>query len=319
MLKQVKRIALTGASGFVGGPILSELVRAGHQVKALARRPQQGQFDPNVTVVKGDLDSQTALNALVSDVDIVVHVAGAIFAFDENGYFRINFGGTRNVFNAAAAAGVKRLVNVSSITARNPELSAYAASKRAAEDFLATRASEMEILTLRPSAIYGPGDKATLPLLAALQKTVAAVPGQKMAQFSLLHVADFARVVCAASLSKQTGILEIDDMSGGHDWPELAALNREISGKPHWMFFLPRSLVTGIAIASEFGGKFTGQSSMVNRGKVNELYHGDWVARGAGWPRENPIGLAQGLAETVTWYRAQGWLPPLKQAVRTVS
>ena len=317
MPKQLKRIALTGASGFAGGPILTELLRAGHQVKVMVRRLRQGQFDSGVTVVKGDLDDQLALNALVADVDVVVHVAGAISALNANEYFRINFGGTRNVFNAAIAAGVKRFVNVSSITARNPELSAYAASKRAAEDFLETHKSEMEILTLRPSAIYGPGDKATLPLLAALQKTVAAVPGQETAQFSLVHVVDFARVVCAATLGKQAGVLEIDDMSGGHNWRELAALNRAISGKPNRLLFLPRSLVTGVAIASEIGTKFTGQSGMVNRGKVNELYHGDWVARGAGWPRDDVIGLAQGLAETVTWYRAQGWLPPLRQAVRT--
>ncbi len=317
MSKEVKRVALTGASGFAGRPILSELLRVGYQVKALVRRPQQGQFDSNVTVVKGDLDDLTALNALVSDVDVIVHVAGAISAFDENCYFKVNFGGTRNVFNAAVANGVKRFVNVSSITARNPELSAYAASKRAAEDFLVTRKNEMEILTLRPSAIYGPGDRATLPLLAALQKTVAAVPGQKKAQFSLVHVADFARVVCSASLGRQIGVLEIDDMSGGHNWHELAALNRAISGKPNRMFFLPRSVVTGIAMASELGSKISGQLGMVNRGKVNELYHGDWVARGAGWPRDDAIGLAQGLAETVTWYRAHGWLPPLKQAVRT--
>jgi nucleoside-diphosphate-sugar epimerase len=153
--------------------------------------------------------------------------------------------------------------------------------------------------------------------LAALQKAIAAVPGQSNARFSLVHVADFARVVCHAAGSKQTGVLEIDDMSGGHDWKELAALNRVISGKPNRLYFLPRSLVTGVAIASEISSKFTGQLGMVNRGKVNELYHGDWVARGAGWPRDNAIGLAQGLAETVTWYRAHGWLPPLRQAVRT--
>ena len=317
MAKQGKRVALTGASGFAGGPILAELLRAGHQVKALARRPKQGQFDSNVTVVKGDLDDLPALNALVAEVDVVVHVAGAISALDDNGYFKINFGGTRSLFNAATQSGVKRFVNVSSMAARNPELSAYAGSKRAAEDFLATRSDEMEILTLRPSAIYGPGDKATLPLLAELQKTVATIPAQSKAQFSLIHVADFARVVGLAATGRQTGMLEIDDMSGGHNWLELAALNRNINGKPARVFFLPKTLVTGVAIASELGSKFTGQSSMINRGKVNELYHGDWVARGAGWPRDNPIGLAQGLAETVTWYRAHGWLPPQKQAVRT--
>jgi nucleoside-diphosphate-sugar epimerase len=317
MAKQGKRIALTGASGFAGGPILAQLLRAGHHVKVLARRPQQGQFDSNVTIVKGDLDDLTALNALVADVDVVVHVAGAISALDDNGFFKVNFGGTRNVFDAAKTSGVKRFINVSSMAARNPELSAYAASKRAAEDFLETQKSEMEILTLRPSAIYGPGDKATLPLLSALQKSVAAIPGQAKARFSLVHVEDFAWVVCQAATATQTGLIEVDDMSGGHDWHELATLNRKINGNPRHVVFLPRSLVTGVAIAAEIGTKLTGQTGLVNRGKVNELYHGDWIARGAGWPRDNAIGLARGLAETVTWYRAHGWLPPMKQAVTT--
>jgi nucleoside-diphosphate-sugar epimerase len=295
----------------------NKLLRSGHQVRVLSRRPQQGQFDPSVTVVKGDLDDQPALNALTSGVDAVVHVAGAISALDDNGFFKINFGGTRNLFNAAKTAGVKRFINVSSMAARNPELSAYAASKRAAEDFLESQKVQMEILTLRPSAIYGPGDKATLPLLSALQKTVATIPGQSKSRFSLVHVEDFAWVVAEATTAKKTGVIEVDDMSGGHDWHELAALNRNINGYPRHVIFLPRSLVTGVAIASEISTMLTGQTAMVNRGKVNELYHGDWVARGTGWPRDNPIGLARGLAETVTWYRAHGWLPPTKQAVTT--
>ena len=311
------KVALTGATGFAGGPIFKEIMADGHDIKILVRCPQEGQFDRSVCVVKGDLDDVAELKQFVADCDVVVHVAGAISALNEGGYFKVNFAGTRNVFEAAVASGVRRFVFVSSISARNPELSAYAASKRAAEDYLVSQTGEMETLILRPSAIYGPGDKATLPLLAALQKSIALVPGQRGARFSLLHVKDFARVVTCSATSRQTGILEIDDMQGGHDWQELADINRTICGKPNQIAYLPRTIVNTIAVASELSRFFTGQSGMVNRGKVNELYHPDWVARGLGWPRSNAIGLSEGLTDTVTWYRAHGWLPPLKQAVRT--
>ena len=311
------KVALTGATGFAGGPIFKEIMADGHDIKILVRCPQEGQFDRSVCVVKGDLDDVAALKQFVADCDVVVHVAGAISALNEGGYFKVNFAGTRNVFEAAVASGVRRFVFVSSISARNPELSAYAASKRAAEDYLVSQTGEMETLILRPSAIYGPGDKATLPLLAALQKSIALVPGQRGARFSLLHVKDFARVVTCSATSRQTGILEIDDMQGGHDWQELADINRMICGKPNQIAYLPRTIVNTIAVASELSRFFTGQLGMVNRGKVNELYHPDWVARGVGWPRSNAIGLSEGLTDTVTWYRAHGWLPPLKQAVRT--
>ena len=311
------KVALTGATGFAGGPIFKEIMADGHDIKILVRCPQEGQFDRSVCVVKGDLDDVAALKQFVADCDVVVHVAGAISALNEGGYFKVNFAGTRNVFEAAVASGVRRFVFVSSISARNPELSAYAASKRVAEDYLVSQTGEMETLILRPSAIYGPGDKATLPLLAALQKSIALVPGQRGARFSLLHVKDFARVVACSATSRQTGILEIDDMQGGHDWQELADINRMICGKPNQIAYLPRTIVNTIALASELSRFFTGQLGMVNRGKVNELYHPDWVARGVGWPRSNAIGLSEGLTDTVTWYRAHGWLPPLKQAVRT--
>ncbi|MDE2445769.1 MAG: NAD(P)-dependent oxidoreductase [Alphaproteobacteria bacterium] len=310
------KIALTGATGFAGGPILRHLLAAGHEVKALVRRPKDGQFDARVKITKGDLDRKDALQTLVSAVDVVVHVAGAISALNESGYFKVNYAGTRNVFEAAQLARVKRFINISSISARNPEISGYAASKRAAEDYLALQADNMDILTLRPSAIYGPGDRATLPLIQALQKYIAVIPGQKHARFSLMHVEDFAFVVAQAAASDQTGLLEIDDAQGGYNWAALAGANRKLFGRPNRVAYLPRGLVTAVAIASEIGTKMTGQSGMVNRGKVNELYHGDWVARGPGWPRQNAIGLEQGLAETVTWYRANGWLPPSPQADR---
>ena len=311
------RIALTGATGFAGGPILAELLRAGHEVSILVRKLQDHQFDGGIKVVGGDLDNVDALNKFADGAEVIVHVAGAITAASEAGYFQINYNGTKNVHAAAVAAGVRRLVHISSLAARIPELSPYAASKRAAEDFLQYQDGKMAILILRPSAIYGPGDKATLPLLLALQKPVAAIPGKSGARFSLLHVNDFAAVVAQAAAATQQGLLEVDDMQGGHDWAELATLNREQSGRPRKLIYLPQGLVNAVALAAEWRVLLTGRPGMVNRGKVRELYHPDWVTRGAGWPRPNAIPLRDGFAETLSWYRNEGWLPPLAQNVRS--
>jgi nucleoside-diphosphate-sugar epimerase len=311
-----KRIALTGATGFAGGPILAALLAAGHDVKALVRRPRERQFSPVVNVVTGGLDDTAALGALVVDADVVVHVAGAISAISEAEYFRANFAGTKQLFETAQAAGVKRFVYVSSLAARLPSISAYAASKRAAEDYLQTVSTKMDVVILRPSAIYGPGDKATLPLLAALQKRVALLPGKASARFSLVHIADFAAVVAEAVLSDSKGLFEIDDMAGGHGWAELAEINLKQAGVPQHITYLPKGLVSLVALGAEVATFFTGLPGMVNRAKVRELYHEDWVVRGTPWPRANPIGLEKGLIETLNWYRSEGWLPPLKQADR---
>jgi nucleoside-diphosphate-sugar epimerase len=314
-----KRIALTGASGFAGGPILSALRAAGHDVTVLVRRPRDGQFPAGVKVVSGDFENKSALTDFVRGADTVVHVAGAIAALTEAQYFKVNFAGTKNVFEAAMDADVTRLVHVSSLAARMPGISPYAASKRAAEDYLHSVKSDIDIVILRPSAIYGPGDKATLPLLAALQKRVALMPGKASARFSLVHVADFAAVVADAVISDARGLFEIDDMSGGHSWAELAEISLKQCGVPQHITYLPKALVWLVALGAEVGTFFTGLPGMVNRAKVRELYHDDWVVRGANWSRANPTGLAQGLTETLEWYRREGWLPPLKRTDRSAA
>jgi nucleoside-diphosphate-sugar epimerase len=306
------RIALTGASGFAGGHILSALVNAGHNVTVLARRLLPNQFPETVRVLIGDLHDQLALQKLTTDQDVVVHCAGAITAIREADYFRVNYAGTQNVHKAAQDAGVKRFVFISSLAARMPSISPYAASKRAAEDFILENG---RAVILRPSAVYGPGDKATLPLLGALQKRVAMVPGNAKARFSLVHVADLAAVVASAATSTAEGLYEIDDMAGGYSWPDFAALNFKHFGMPQHLTYLPKALVNTVAMAAEIGTFFTGLPGMVNRGKVRELYHEDWLVREQNWPRENPILLEQGLLETIEWYVAKGWLPPPKRKV----
>lgn len=311
------RVGLTGATGFAGSFVLQELLAAGHQVKALVRRPRD--FEGAVTSILGSLDEPATLAPLVQDVDVVIHVAGAISTINDNYYFRVNFAGTKALYEAALAAGVKRFVFVSSLAARAPEVSAYAASKRAAEDFLTSRHDGIEILILRPSAVYGPGDKATLPLIRALQSRVAIVPGRAGMRFSLVHVTDLAQVIAAAASRDETGLFEIDDGSGGYDWAALAAASFAITGKPSKLIFMPKSVALGGAFAIECFAALNGGAAMANRGKVRELYQPDWVVRGRAWPGQKFRSLEQGLMETLHWYWQAGWLKPPGQKVRSAA
>ena len=301
------RIALTGATGFAGKIILQELLLENHVIAALARNPTHLK-NTAITIVPGDLADKTALAELVKNAECVVHVAGAISAHNRAGYFKANLDGTKLLYEAAKSAGARRFVYVSSITAREPLLSHYAASKAAAEHFLLGQREGPEVLILRPSAIYGPGDKATLPLLKALQSNFAILPGRALSKFSLIHVKDFACVVAAAATSNAAGVLEVDDLSGGHTWADLVKFNRDIIGLPQKTAYAPKALAKTVAAGAELFAMFTLKPSITNRGKVAELYHTDWVARGTNWPRVNPIGLRQGYEETLNWYIHEGWL-----------
>jgi uncharacterized protein YbjT (DUF2867 family) len=133
----VKVVAVTGATGFVGRHLVAALARAGWQVRLLMRRdPVVAEWrDAQPQIVAGDLRDAAALEALVEGVDRVVHVAGLIKAARRESFFSVNTGGSVKLAEALQRrAPDAQLLHVSTLAAREPQLSDYAASKRAGED-----------------------------------------------------------------------------------------------------------------------------------------------------------------------------------------
>ena len=301
-------VALTGATGFAGQAIMRALVAAGHHPSYLLRDVSMQFSEPRLRPVPGDLHDTAALDSLMQGADTVIHVAGAVSARNAAAFFRTNLEGTRNVVAAAKRCGVKRFIHLSSLAARQPQLSPYAASKEAAEHVVHAQSNAMSTLILRPSAVYGPGDRATLPLLAELMKNTATIPGTSNARFSLIHVDDFAAIVAAAVSSVTTGTVEVDDMDGPHNWNQLATVTRNAYSRPHRIFYVPKTAAMAVGKIVETLSGWRGQTAMVTTGKMRELYFPDWIAQAPGWPRQSPVRLASGLVQTFEWYSKGGWL-----------
>ena len=312
-----RTIAITGATGFAGRQAAAELLARGHKLKALVRNPESARLDPEVELVKGDISDSEALARLVTGADAVVHLAGALAAADRQAYFAVNEAGTRALLGAAEKAGTERFVHISSLAAREPQYSPYGASKRAGEEAVKAEMERRNAIVIRPPAVYGPGDKGTLPLIRELTKPVAAIPALKAARFSLIHVRDLARLICDAAESGLRGLHEVSDgKAGGHDWDGLIAIASAEEGRRIRPFFLPKALPLAVAFGAETLSRVTGKPGLVNRGKIAELYHTDWVSREGTLRLPDPIGFREGFAETVKWYRKAGWLPETRRADR---
>ena len=310
-------IAVTGATGFVGKAVLPRLLAAGHGLRVLVRDPTKHDFPSAVKIVPGGLDDASALFKLVAGADVVLHMAGAISAVNRAGFFHTNTAGTEALVMAAQAGGVKRFVLLSSLAARRPEISTYAASKRAAEDVVAGVAKMMQVLVLRPAAVYGPRDTATLPLLKSLMARIAILPGRAFNRFSLIHVDDLAQICVAAVASSITGTREVDDASGGHTWGELADITRANFNRPAKLIFMPFAVAFAIGASGSLATRILRRPMMVSFDKMRELYEPNWLIEGENWPRENPVSLFDGLPETIRWYQANGMLPPLDKGHRS--
>ncbi len=163
-------VAVTGATGFLGRRLVRVLAEQGWTVRILARRditdPAWRDLEPQLVI--GDLANTAALATLCDGADCVVHLAGPIKARDRAAFDRANVEGARRVAQAAKTAGA-RLILVSSLAAREPQLSDYAGSKRGGED-AAREIFGGDLTIVRPPAIYGPGDVETLRLFKMASK-----------------------------------------------------------------------------------------------------------------------------------------------------
>ena len=212
-------VAVTGASGFVGRAVVRRLVETGWPVRVLVRRCAPDLERACVVAVQGSLEDEAALQRLVAGAGAVVHCAGLVAAPSAAAFSQVNVVGSARLFAAAAGAATRpRILLLSSLAAREPRLSAYAHSKRAAEETLWQVADQgIEACALRPPAVYGPGDQATLPIFRQLRDGLLFVPAVTGARFSLLYVHDLADAV-AHLLATAT-------------WPAFRSRNRRRAGR----------------------------------------------------------------------------------------
>ena len=315
------QIALTGATGFVGAHTASAILVRGHGLRLLVRDAGRLPADiaARATVVEGGLDDANALKRLADGVDAVIHVAGAIKATSLAAFMAVNAQGAEKVADAAARAGVRRFVHVSSLAAREPQLSGYCASKAAGEVAVrkvADAAPAMELVIIRPPAVYGPGDRATLPLIRQLSGQVAIMTGTTGQRLSLIHVADLASALVAAAegAGRNGACYEVDDGTpGGYDHAAMAEAVAHTTGRTPAVVHLPRWLLAMVGTAAEGWMKLSGNAVILSRGKVRELWFENWVCSGGKFEDAGPwrarYRFAEGFGQTLKWYRDNGWLP----------
>lgn len=300
-------IALTGATGFVGQAVLDEADIQGVPVRALTRREQAPR--PGVEWVQGDLSDRDALAALVADVDAVIHVAGVVNTPDPHIFEAGNVTGTLNLVEAAMAANSPRFVHVSSLAAREPQLSTYGASKRRGETVVA--ASGLDWTMVRPPGVYGPRDTEIFELFRAAKWGV--VPMPDTGRSSMIHVDDLARLLFALAPGGEdvrSEIFEPDDgAEEGWTHPDLAKAIGAAMGKSVFVPQFSRGALMGVARLDRLLRR---KHAKLTPDRVNYMTHPDWVASRAMAPpkaRWTPlVETREGLRQTAEWYKREGWL-----------
>lgn len=320
------RVLVTGASGFIGGRLVSALLARGHQIRAVARRPQAQRPREGVEWVAGDFatDTTAAIWAeRLKGVDAVVNAAGIIRETKVAKFDQVHAAGPCALFEACAASNICKVVQISAIGVDENARSRFRRTKRQADDFLSELALDWVIL--RPSFVYGAGDQSMtfFKLLAWLP--VVPLVGDGRSESQPVHVDDLVRA-CVLALETGAGKHQRIDVGGSERLSFDALLARlEIwwgrRSAPARRWHAPMGLMRLVARVTDALGR-----GPITRDELMMFERGAASEQGAFEPAFGfvPRSFDQGLAEEPCtqkdrWYAALSVLePPLRAALAFV-
>lgn len=313
------RLLVTGASGFVGLALCTELSRRGFTVRAAVRSADSRVEKKAEKAIVGAIDGEMNWTEALCDVDVVIHLAARVHVMRDEAadplaqFLKVNLDGTDNLARQAARAGVKRFVYVSSVKVNgehtegtrafteadraNPS-NPYAISKWEAEQALHRIAAEtgMEVVVVRPPLVYGAGVKGNfITMLEVLAKGIPLPLASVHNLRSLIYVGNLvdALIACAVhpAAAGQTYLV-----SDGEDisTPDLLRRLGAALGRPARLFPCPPA-------ALKLVGRVTGRSGQIERLLGALRVDGGKIRRDLSWTP--PCTLQQGLQATAAWYR----------------
>ena len=329
-------VAVTGASGFIGSHLTAELAARGFAVRAITRarsRPKDFSSLAPAEWVAVDYDDASALQRAFCDVDIVFHAAAATRAPTRQELERANVELTRRVLIAMQSGkdgGARRFMYISSQAAAGPAASleaptrerddprpieAYGETKLAGERIVQNGSGGSIARTvIRPASVYGPRDRDFLQLFRLAHRGIALHPGNRDKWISIIHVRDLVEGMIGAATSPVAsgrGYYLANDEPV--QWSTLFELGASVAGKRLSIDVeLPHSLVALGARVGDVLARTTGTATLLGSEKLALSRPRYWVCSNECAKRDlgfrASTSLADGFAETYSWYAEHGWL-----------
>ena len=329
--ESVRRVLVTGGTGFVGSHLVERLLRNGYSVTCLVRDFRQLRWLDGMAVqlAQGDCTRPESLAAALQGVSLVFHCAGLTKAQHARDYYLVNHLGTRNLLEACAQynPGLEKFILVSSQAAAGPSpdgrpvgdsdtpqpVSDYGRSKLLAENEARCYKNQFPVVILRPTAVYGPRDVDVFELFRWASRGVVIEMTGGDRYLNLCYVEDLtAALLLAAEGKTESGSIYFVAESRAYPFSEFRKLLLSTGGVTARTIKLPYRVAWVIGLMAEIGSLFTGRPALANRQKVQEAAQRYWLCDTARiendlcFRAEYP--LQKGLELTWKWYRKNRWL-----------
>jgi nucleoside-diphosphate-sugar epimerase len=251
------KLLVTGATGFLGSRVVRLAIDRGHDIRAMARAESatKGLGLHINQICVADLASPESLDHAVENINAIVHCAAVTSetAVRREDYFQINVEGTRRLIETARKAGIRRWIQISSVSAHEAMTSLYGKTKFEADKIV--RASGLDWTILQPSIIYGPGERGIVARTIRTMRRLPVLPiiGSGGELIRPIHVDDVARAALDCLESPQT--IGKTYMLGGADEVTLKEFLKRLgaaAGVHRPAFHLPIGLALTTAFVLEF-------------------------------------------------------------------
>ena len=324
-------VAVTGASGFLGNHLVEKLLSEGYSVNVLVREEEKAsKFEGRVNkVVIGDIADAEKMDELCENCDSVVNLVSNFRTASgpPESYWHINVDGTKAVFEAAKKAQVKRFVQCSTIgvhgdvkstpatesTAFNPG-DLYQETKVESENFIRSNIGkqDMEIVIVRPTSMYGPGDVRMLKMFRMLKKKTFFKVGPCSENFHAVYIDDiidgFMRVITAPGLDGETFIIGGESYLPLDEYIDVVAKAVDAPPPmlrfPYWLFYYAAVVCEKIFVP--LGIEPPLHVRRVRFFKNNRAFDISHAKEVLGY--KPVVGLEEGMKRTADWYRENGYL-----------
>ncbi|MBD1427280.1 NAD-dependent epimerase/dehydratase family protein [Sphingobacterium arenae] len=329
----MKKILVTGASGFVGFHLVSAAHEAGYEVHAAVRKTSQVS-DIESFVDKFVYPDFNQLNSLATlftseKYDYIIHAAAMTKAKSEDEMMDANVRVTERLTQAAFESPnpPQRLVYVSSLAAIGPlsyldgpiteftpyhPVTMYGRSKREAEKMICANFADKPISIIRPTAVYGPRERDLFILFHTMNKGIDAYVGRAPQKLSFVYVKDLVEALLQACVSPQER-LDIFNISDGGVYSryEMAEIFKRTFRKKLMRIHVPYAIVKSVARVSQWLYSNSAKTPVIYPERLEELTAENWecdISHAQIVLGYRPsYNLDKGLTDSLQWYQKNNW------------
>ncbi|MCR9288861.1 MAG: NAD(P)-dependent oxidoreductase [Bacteroidetes bacterium] len=329
----MKKILITGASGFVGGFLVEECLKRNLEVHAGIRKTSSRSYlqDDRIHFFEVDFPNVDLMTEKLklAQFDYIIHNAGIVAAEKKEDYFRVNTEYTKRFVESIQKSKIpSKFLYMSSIAAYGPAsptdksdflkneytpapITSYGKSKLDSEYYLKT-VQDLPYIVVRPTVVYGPREKDLFTFFQFVSRHLQPKIGFQKQDLTFIHVKDLVRVVVDATLSTQSNKSYFIADGDHYSADELGTYVKKSLNKKTLKLTVPAALAKIVASVFEMSAKSIGRYPTFNVEKVAELTAQNWKCDIAPIKKDfafkPEFDLETGLQHTIQWYQKNKWL-----------